>query len=260
MKLSTTGYIIIAVTLIVAFLRLFLGEVPVIGGIGIVAIGFFILSALLVIVSYQVYVATRSRKVAESKTWIFIFAGSIACFLLSTTSLFRTLIPTLPQSFALLSQILSVACYLCMIIGFIFSLRYFKGEKKTNTLIPIIVISIISAFILFFLFRMYSTSTFGIGMTVSFAIFVLFDALMLYLSWMNASLTWGGKFARSYVVIAIGFVLLVGAHIQLIFTSLKGIPILPTTMVVNTPLFIVAVGILALGCNARLSIEKELEI
>ncbi|MEZ4813448.1 MAG: hypothetical protein R2883_08285 [Caldisericia bacterium] len=246
MKLSIIGFFIAAVTLLVVTLQFIFGNSLMIGNIGIVVFGFFIISVLLIFVAYKVYKATNFRKTRESMTWLFIFIGSIACFLLSLSSMTRPIIGSNLPEFSFISQTLSVVCYICFIVGFIFSMSYFKGNKKVNPWIPLTVISILSALVLFFLFKGISAQTaFGIGMTISFAIYILFDGIMLYLSWMNAALTWGGKLAVPYLIIAVGFVLLVVAHIQLVFASIGGSANVPIN-IITTPVFIIAVGVLAL--------------
>ncbi len=255
MKPTRLGYIIIVVTAAFTALYYILDKTTFFG-FSIITIGFIHVTALLVVVSYQVWKATSRRKVSESTTWLFIFIGSIACVLLSFSSIIRSdifkattaIINTLPQIF-------SVLAYICFVIGLFFSLRYFRGQRKTNPWIPFLVIAIIAAIGIYLMVRSSSLDTLPI---VTFIIFILFDSIMLYLSWMNAATTWGGKFAWSYSAIAVGFLLLVSAHVQFIFIYINS-GITGFSMMQSTPLFLIAVGILALGTDLRLSVEHELE-
>ena len=259
MKPSIYGYIILVTTVVFAVLQIIFGNVLIFGSFGIITAGFVMLSTLLLVVSYNVYKATKKRKVSESTAWFFIFAGSIFCFLLSLASILRFSAKSYPVLVNALPQVFSILTYISFMIGMFFSLRHFRGQKKVNPWVPFIIISLILIVGIYLMVSKMSANSFATSLIIGFAIYIIFDGVMLYITWMNAATTWGGKVAWSYTLLAIGFFLLVISHIQLIFVVLNKVTPDGYLSMQSTPLFLISVGILGMGGDLRLSIEQGLE-
>ena len=254
MKLSWFGITTVGLVLATVILRFMdIGNVSN----WAIRIGPIIVMILLLVIAAVVLSATRRRGTKEKYVWSTFLVASIMNLIGGIFEVLPAIMGTKNETFVMISSAFFLLAYIGFIIGLALANYQFRGMKKINPWIPIVVTLVAFGIGLFFLFRFMSASNIDIILQITFSVFMLFDAVLVLLAWMLANRTWGGSLSTSYVTIAFGCIGLAVFHIMAVVSVIGGN--FTVDSMIRT-VFVIMLGMIAIGGDIRLSIENKLRI
>lgn len=223
-------------------------------------IGVLLVMLVLVIIALIVYIANKRRGTDEVSTWLLFFIASSLNLVGGIFELLPAIVQGLsnPEIITLIGNVFFLLTYISFIVGLAIANYRFSEYRKVNVMIPSIIVSILLAVGLFFLIStMAKTGESNIIVQIAFIVFIIMDAVLALLAWLLAKRTWGGSLSSSYVTIAVGCIVLVLFHI---FATILMIFEAYSIDSIMRVLYVVAIGLIGIGGDIRLSIEEHLAL
>ncbi len=222
-----------------------------------IRIGPIIVMVLLIVIAIVVFSANKRRGTKEKYVWLTFLIAAIFNLAGGIFEVLPAITNTVNETFVMISSAFFLLAYIGFIIGLALANYQFRGMKKINPWIPIAVTLVAFGIGLYLLFGFMASEGTEMILRIIFTIFLVFDAVLVLLAWMLANRTWGGSLSTSYVTIAFGCIGLAVFHIMAVVSVIGGN--FTVDSMIRT-VFVVMLGMIAVGGDIRLSIENKLRI
>ncbi len=215
-----------------------------------------IVMIILVIIASIVTAANNRRGTKEGKIWLSFIIASVLCFSAAVFEVLNGVSNVQNQATGMIGIVLFVLAYIAFITGLSIANSHFKGMRRINPWTPSIVIVITFGLAIFFLFRLMNTSDLNYTIRIVYTVFMVLDASLVALSWTLANRTWGGSLSISFIFIAFGCIGLSIFHVISVFFNIQNIYSIDSGIRV---LFLIVLGLIAIGGDIRIAIENRLK-
>lgn len=209
---------------------------------------------LLCIVSSKAYMSLAETGSPEYKIWRTLMLAGYSVLVGELFFVIANFVSSTPLN--LVSALLKLLSYIFFIIGLWAMASHVRDVgRRTNMLIPILLIFAVLAFVGYLLFNEFSMNNASNLVMWSFIGFLVPDFLLMAVALTVTVRTQGGKVSTSYMVIGIGCLFLVLYHIIGSFLVARSVAIFDHPVQI---LLLCAMTALAVGSDIRLKLEIEM--